>query len=108
VAAARHRLLFPEHNVVPFAGREDLVAELADWCTGRDGPGLAVRTITGGGGSGKTRLAAQLCLRVAGSGLDAGFADVDTPGGAVHWLLDRPTLLVVDNADLNLNLVADL
>jgi tetratricopeptide (TPR) repeat protein len=108
VAAARHQLLVPEYNVVPFAGREDLVAELTDWCTGQDAPGLAVRTITGGGGSGKTRLAAQVCIRVAGAGFDAGFADVDRPGGAVRWLLDRPTLLVVDNADLNLNLVADL
>jgi hypothetical protein len=108
VAAARHQLLFPEHNVVPFAGREDLIAELAGWCTGPEAPGLAVRTITGGGGSGKTRLAAQVCIRVAGAGFDAGFADVDTPGGEVQWLLDRPTLLVVDNADLNLKLAADL
>jgi Trypsin-like peptidase domain/Tetratricopeptide repeat/Anaphase-promoting complex subunit 5 len=108
VAAARHQLLFPAYSVVPFAGREDLVAELAGWCTGRDRPGLAVRTITGGGGSGKTRLAAQVCLAVAGVGFDAGFVDVKSPGGAVQWLLDRPTLLVVDNADLNLTLVADL
>ena len=34
VAAARHRLLFPAYNVVPFAGREDLVEDLAGWCTG--------------------------------------------------------------------------
>ena len=108
VAAARHRLLFPAYNVVPFAGREDLVEDLAGWCTGQDAPKLAVRTITGGGGSGKTRLAAQVCLRVAGAGFDAGFADVDTPGGEVRPVLDRPTVLVVDDAHLNLNLVAGL
>ena len=108
VTAVRQQLLFPGYNVVPFAGREHLVEALADWCTERDAPGLEVRTITGGGGSGKTRLAAQVCLRVAGAGFDAGFADATSPGGAVRWLLDRPTLLVVDNADLNLTLVAGL
>lgn len=108
VAAAPHQLLFPEYGVVPFVGREDIVAELAYWCTERRRAELAVRTITGGGGSGKTRLAAQTCLRMSEAGFYAGFADANTPGGALRCLLDRPTLLVVDNADLNVNLVADL
>jgi len=107
VAAARTRLLYPEHGVVPFSGRADLVGGLAAWCTA-GGPGLAVQTVTGAGGSGKTRLAAEACVALAGQGWDAGFADLDRPGGAVRWQLDRPTLLVVDNADLNIGLAADL
>lgn len=107
VTAARNRLLYPEHGVVPFSGRADLVAGLAGWCTAAR-PGLAVKTVTGAGGSGKTRLAAEACLAVAGQGWDAGFADLDRPGGAVRLQLERPTLLVVDNADLNVGLAADL
>jgi hypothetical protein len=60
-AQALNLLLHPEHGVVPFSGRADLVNGLVDWCTSA-GPGLTVRTVTGGGGSGKTRLAAQVCL----------------------------------------------
>jgi hypothetical protein len=36
-------LLFPEYNAVAIVGRDDLVEELADWCTGHDAPGLALR-----------------------------------------------------------------
>ena len=54
------------------------------------------------------RLATQACLALARQGWDAGFADVDRPGGALRWQLERPTLLVVDNADLNVGLAADL
>ncbi|MFE3799664.1 S1 family peptidase, partial [Nocardia tengchongensis] len=106
-AAARHRLCNPEHAVVPFAGREDLVADLTGWCS-RGEAKLSVRTVTGGGGSGKTRLAAQVCVAVAGLGFDTGFADVDRSGGTTRWMLERPTLLVVDNADLNIGLVGEL
>ncbi|MFE2997231.1 tetratricopeptide repeat-containing serine protease family protein [Nocardia sp. NPDC059246] len=106
-AAARHRLCNPEHAIVPFAGRDDLVAGLVGWCSA-GGAKLAIRTITGSGGSGKTRLAAEVCVAVAGLGLDAGFADVDRAGGTTRWELEQPTMLVVDNADLNVSLVADL
>ena len=107
VAAARYRLLYPEHGILPFAGRGSLVDQLTSWCE-EAGPGLALHTLTGAGGSGKTRLAAEVCVALVGRGWDAGFADGDSPGGTVKWQLDRPTLLVVDDADLNLPLAADL
>jgi tetratricopeptide (TPR) repeat protein len=109
-AGAPIRLLHPEHGVVPFGDRDGLVGELAGWCADSrgGGGGLRVRTVTGVGGSGKTRLAAEACVAVAGRGWDAGFADADRPGGAVRWVLERPTLLVVDDADLNVGLSADL
>ncbi len=107
VTAARNRLLYPEHGVVPFSGRADLVAALAEWCT------------SGGAGAGgqdgdRWRRGRQDPVGGAGvsgggrEGWDAGFADLDRAGGAVRWQLERPTLLVVDNADLNVGLVADL
>jgi hypothetical protein len=67
-----------------------------------------LRLITGAGGSGKTRLAAEACVRMAGQGWQAGFADPKAPGGPVQLEFDRPTLLVVDDADLNVMLLADL
>jgi len=106
-AAARHRLLNPRHGIVPFTGRAELVQALVGWCSG-DEPGLTVQTVTGGGGSGKTRLAAEACMAVLGQGFEAGFVDLDRAEGSVRWLLDRPTLLVVDNAELNLGLLEDL
>jgi len=106
-AASRHRLLNPRHGIVPFTGRAELVEELLGWFS-NDQPGLAVRTVTGGGGSGKTRLAAEVCMAVLGQGFEAGFVDLDQAEGSVRWRLDRPTLLVVDNAELNLDLLEDL
>ncbi|MEV0434101.1 serine protease [Nocardia sp. NPDC050413] len=100
-------LTIPEHGIVPFSGREDVLAELLDWCTTGDA-GLGVRTLTGGGGSGKTRLAAQLCALLPSTDLDAGFVELDTRAEMVGGELDRPVVLVVDDADLNGSLIADL
>ena len=76
------------------------------WCLNGTAP--ALRLITGAGGSGKTRLAAEACVRMAGQGWQAGFADPKAPGGRAQLEFDRPTLLVVDDADLNVPLLADL
>ena len=75
VEAAR-RVIEPEHGpaglldpalgVVPFVGREEELAALEDWCT--DGDIGLVRLVTGGGGSGKTRLALELMRRMNGRG----------------------------------------
>ena len=61
-----------------------------------------------GGRSEKTRLAAEMCVRIAGQGWQAGFADPKAPGGRAQLEFDRPTLLVIDDADLNVALLADL
>jgi len=106
-AAARYRLLNPRHGIVPFSGRAELVEELLGWFS-NDKAGLTVRTVTGGGGSGKTRLAAEACMAVLAQGFEAGFVDVDRVEASVHWRLDRPTLLVVDDAELDLDLLEKL
>ena len=59
-------LLDPALGVVPFVGREEELAALEDWCT--DGDIGLVRLVTGGGGSGKTRLALELVRRMNGRG----------------------------------------
>src|SRR6266566_2801222 len=73
------RLLLPEYGIVPFAGRDGDLDILQAWCLAGTAP--ALRRITGAGGSGKTRLAAEACLRMAGQGWQAGFADPKAPGG---------------------------
>ena len=100
------RLLLPEYGIVPFAGRDGDLETLQAWCL--DGAWPALRLITGAGGSGKTRLAAQACVRMAGRGWQAGFADPKAPDGQAQLEFDRPTLLVIDDADLNVPLLAAL
>jgi hypothetical protein len=52
------RLLVARYEVVPFAGRAGLLAELSGWL--REDGAASVRLIHGPGGQGKSRLAAQL------------------------------------------------
>jgi hypothetical protein len=59
-------LLEPGLGVVPFTGRAAELAQLEGWCLG-DQAGL-VRLLTGGGGSGKTRLALELVSRMRSRG----------------------------------------
>ena len=100
------RLLLAEYGIVPFAGRDGDLETLEAWCLNGTSP--ALRRITGAGGSGKTRLAAEACVRMTGQGWQAGFADPKAPGGRAQLEFDRPTLVVVDDADLNVTLLADL
>jgi Trypsin-like peptidase domain len=100
------RLLLPEYGIVPFTGRDGDLDGLRSWCVTGAGPGL--RVILGSGGSGKTRLAAEVCARLTGKGWQAGFADPQAPGGRPELAFDRPTLLVVDDADLQVPLLEAL
>ena len=100
------RLLLPEYGIVPFVGRGGDLETLQAWCLADAAP--ALRVIAGAGGSGKTRLAAEACVVIAGQGWQAGFADQKAPGGRAELEFDRPTLLVIDDANLNVALLADL
>jgi tetratricopeptide (TPR) repeat protein len=64
-------LLRPEYAVVPFLGRKDELADLRAWCESDEQS--SVQLITGPAGTGKTRLAAQLCQDMSGRGWTAGF-----------------------------------
>ena len=100
------RLLLPEYGIVPFAGRDGDLETMESWCL--SSATSALRVVIGEGGSGKTRLAAEACVRMVGRGWQAGFADPKAPGGRAQLEFDRPTLLAVDDADLNVTLLADL
>ncbi|MCI0436686.1 MAG: TIR domain-containing protein [Gemmatimonadetes bacterium] len=100
-------LLRYEYGVVPFHGREREIASAMDWVD--QDSSFAARLVTGVGGSGKTRFAAQLCGELQRRGWDASFLDADsfateigaTPGAAEELLKARrrPSFLVVDQAE---------
>ena len=63
-------MLQPQFGVVPYLGRDELLGDLEAWCIGR--LPFSVGLITGEGGSGKSRLAAELCARMNEHGWVAG------------------------------------
>src|SRR5262249_41172981 len=63
-------LLRADAEVVPFTGREQILADLRAWCAGSRGFG--VRVLVGAGGQGKTRLARELTARMRATGWVAG------------------------------------
>ena len=64
--------------------------------------------VTGSGGSGKTRLGREACVQMLMAGWDAGLADEERRDGTPADGLQRPTLLMVDDADLHAGLIAAL
>jgi tetratricopeptide (TPR) repeat protein len=84
-------LLRADTGAVPFVGRDEDFARLLSWAERDDG--LLVRLLVGPGGSGKTRLARELCLTLRRLGWTAGFIlrdsteFVPTEGTGSHYLL---------------------
>ena len=95
-------LLKPYARALSIVGRETEQAALRDWLTSTEK--LSVRVLTGQGGSGKTRLALDLCDGLLEKEWQAGFVDGDDLKTAcddatmVAWAWTKPTLLVVDYA----------
>ena len=99
-------LLRPEHGLVPFLGRQAVLNQVTGWC--QDPAGTPVLLVIGGGGSGKTRLGREACVRMLVAGWDAGLADDKRRDGTATTRLQRPTLVVVDDADLRTGLISGL
>lgn len=101
-------LCMPQYGIVPFGGRDAELAELARWL---DGSGFAVALLLGGGGMGKTRLAAELCQGTLARGWLSGFLDNGSDTDVLLSAVSR-LLLVVDEAQTRLDelapLIADL
>ncbi|WP_107101569.1 tetratricopeptide repeat protein [Streptomyces prasinus] len=111
-------LLRPEQAAVSFMGREDLLKDLTYWCqppsdqaqpTPHGGPTgvwaweqslVQVRLLTGPGGAGKTRLAAELAARMTGRGWAAIrlTTDAKVPLDLLSQVR-RPLLVIVDYAE---------
>lgn len=95
-------LLYAQARAIPLFGREETLRGLEAWANSTSP--ISIRVIVGGGGSGKTRLAMELCDRLADAGWDAGFI---TSGelnrfraqqNLATWGWSRPTLAVIDYA----------
>jgi hypothetical protein len=87
-------LLRPEFGVVPYLLRAGQIADVIAWCD-RTTP-MSIARISGGGGSGKTRFALELCKTLVERGWLAGFwrPDKEIAGFSL------PRLVVVDYAEV--------
>jgi hypothetical protein len=87
-------LLYPQFGIVPFHGRRGELDQLASWLAG---DGFALALLLGRGGSGKTRLAAEVCATQESIGWLTGFVSEGANFEALTsaW---SPLLLVVDEA----------
>ena len=94
-------LLSPYTQSIDLVGRQSELADLKEWLASeRD---IAIQVRTGKAGTGKTRLAFDLCDELQGGDWQAGFVNGEhlmnlvTDAGA-RWGWDVPTLAVVDYA----------
>lgn len=100
--ASERDLLLAESRCTDLVGREADLTALDAWRA--TAAPIAMRCLIGHAGSGKTRLAIELCGRAAASGWTAGFVpreDLEqflAHPGAGAWRWGGPTLLVLDPA----------
>jgi tetratricopeptide (TPR) repeat protein len=107
VAVSPYQLLWARSGVVPFDDRGGWLEGLARWCAAPDR--ISVRLVAGTGGMGKTRLALQLCRRMAESGWIAGLHQrADAAAARALARQGAPRLVVVDYADSQPALVREL
>ncbi|MET9666728.1 trypsin-like peptidase domain-containing protein [Streptomyces sp. NPDC006475] len=101
-------------GAMPFVERPEL-GELVSWC--HESPDHLLRVLYAPGGSGKTRLSAQLCGLLREEGWVAGFAEVFTnPLAQERWLENMtsalaagfPALVVFDYAQARVSDVCEL
>jgi tetratricopeptide (TPR) repeat protein len=94
--------LSPYTRSVRLMGRAEEMASLETFL--RDNHPILVRVLTGSGGSGKTRVAVELCEKAASEGWNAGFVtrkELRRFHGVQNlreWGWQKPTLIVIDYA----------
>jgi hypothetical protein len=97
---AEVELLSPYARTIPLLGRARDLVELRQWLA--SDRSVSIRVLIGRGGSGKTRLALELCEEAIAGGWDAGFVtgkELERFLGQHNlsvWGWQRPTLVVVD------------
>ena len=98
-------LLYAQARAIPLFGRDETLQSLETWATGHSASSpISIRVIVGGGGSGKTRLAMDLCDCLSDAGWHAGFlsaAELTRFRGQQNlatWGWSQPTLVVIDYA----------
>jgi hypothetical protein len=97
-------LCLPQYGIVPFHGRDGELAQLTSWL---EGEGFTLALLLGGGGTGKTRLAAELSQRTLAEGWLAGFLDKEADAAALVSAVS-PLFVVVDEAQTRLDELASL
>jgi hypothetical protein len=98
VSNATSNILSYQSGLIGFAGREAELQELKDFCAS-EAP-VSSRAVTASGGTGKTRLAYELCLALNADGRDYHFTRRDFFNSDAlqlrNWSYPRDLLLVVD------------
>jgi len=95
-------LLYAQARAIPVFGRQETLDRLEVWAN--SGSAISLRVIVGGAGSGKTRLAMELCDRLTDAGWDAGFLTSAeskrflAQQNLATWGWSRPTFVVIDYA----------
>ena len=99
-ARSPSQLVRARAGVVPYTGRENLREDLLEWIF-QPGTPFAGCLIGGPGGTGKTRVAVELCGRATAVGWTAGLLIRDPDHASVEALADHqaPRLVVVDYAE---------
>lgn len=99
-------LLRAEESIIPFdSDREPFLDEQLQWVNSSD-YNITVRLLTGVGGTGKTRLALELCCRLKADGWNTGFLSTDNISDvAIQHLVGAkvPVFLVIDYAETRQN-----
>jgi tetratricopeptide (TPR) repeat protein len=107
IARVPNQLLLAAYGVAPFRGRIAEKEGLLDWC--QSTPAAAVVLVTGPGGSGKTRLAAEICQARKSVGWVAGFLKDDATTDLSDLLeTTNPVLVAVDYAETRIEQVLGL
>ncbi|MCO5322051.1 MAG: tetratricopeptide repeat protein [Microthrixaceae bacterium] len=105
-------LLTGDHRLVPYVDREGLLDQLVAWCEDGRAGAVAARILYGAGGSGKTRLAVELCQRMQLRGWRAGLYSHPATGqvGQLESLAraSEPRLIAVDYADTKTGEIEEL
>ena len=95
-------LLYAQARAIPLFGRDETLQSLETWAQSTNSP-ISIRVIVGSGGSGKTRLAMDLCDRLSDAGWHAGFlSPTELPRflaqqNLATWGWSRPTLVAIDD-----------
>lgn len=95
-------LLRAEQSVIAFdSNHESFLVQQLDWARSSEHP-FSVRLLLGQAGSGKTRLAIEMCQRLRNSGWLAGFVGTKSDEvKALDWVesTSKPVFVVIDYAD---------
>jgi tetratricopeptide (TPR) repeat protein len=109
--ANERELLLTELRATTLVGRDAALADLQAWLDAV--PTIAARCVTGRAGSGKTRLALELCARAEQAGWAAGFArqqeleNFHRNHSPSDWRWRCKTLVVVDYAAASVRVLRD-